>query len=163
MNATQDDITSTSGRTEVAPARVTAKQETLAPGEPIVTKTVGPLTVQDPVLTAPRVHVSYVQTHAPQAGPPARPGGVAACGGGPGSGLKGVDLAECGGQTMAATWGCPEVTGGGNVATAGPWQSSIRCSFIAESNAPRFHGAVRLRSRRRGIRGDLRPAPHALA
>jgi phosphate transport system ATP-binding protein len=64
MNATRDDIGTSTARTEVAPAKVTAKQETLAPGEPIVTKTVGQVTVQDPVITARDVNVYYGEKHA---------------------------------------------------------------------------------------------------
>src|SRR6202165_3969846 len=64
MNATHDELATSSGRTEVAPGKVTAKQETLAPAEPIVTKTVGQVTVQDPVITARDVNVYYGEKHA---------------------------------------------------------------------------------------------------
>src|ERR1700722_12446782 len=47
----------------------------------------------------------------------------------PVSRLNSVDLPELGGPTMATTCCLPEVTGGGRVATAGPWQSSIRRSL----------------------------------
>jgi phosphate transport system ATP-binding protein len=64
MNATHNDLAPASGRIEVAPAKVTAQQETLAPGEPIVTKTVGQVTVQDPVIAARDVNVYYGEKHA---------------------------------------------------------------------------------------------------
>src|SRR5579871_2590469 len=43
----------------------------------------------------------------------------------PVSRLNSVDLPEFGGPTIATTCCLPEVSGGGKVATEGPWQSSI--------------------------------------